>query len=232
LFSLNRFNLISFFENDYGDTNNKSQKTLKEKMLYLLDTNGIDTSSIKKIYALTYPRVLGFSFNPITVFYCCGGDGSQRAVIYEVRNTFGERHNYIFNVPQGAAFATSHLTNKMFHVSPFFDRQGVYNFKITDPAEHIMVSIDYRHEGARRLFACFKGEQVAFTNANLLRMSLKIPFMTVLVVAGILYEACLLWVKGIKVFQHPAKHAYQSSPAHIKPQKNNYSQEGKTYEKS
>jgi len=213
LFSLNKFNLVSFHEADYGDPETSKSANLKERLLTLLSANNIDASRVKSIKVLTYPRILGFVFNPLSVFYCYGENDRNIAIIYEVRNTFSERHNYIYAVPENGTFNEKHAAKKSFHVSPFFDQQGHYEFSIIPPAEKVAVTIDYKHSGSSRLTACFSGRRQKITDKALLLLSLRMPFMTLKVIGGILYEALKLKLKGIKVYQHAGHHSYQSSEA-------------------
>ena len=212
LFSLNRFNLMSLYEQDYGDPEHKDI-SLKDKILDLLSQVSIERSSVKSIKILTYPRINGYVFNPLTVFYCFGHDDQHLALIYEVRNTFKERHNYIYPVAEGKTFNDVHHVDKCFHVSPFFDRNGEYRFKIEEPSETARVIIDYLHEGEMLMTANFVGRSIELSDRNILKLCLKAPFMTIKVFAGILYEALKLKLKGIQVFKHPEKHAYQSTVA-------------------
>lgn len=218
-FSLNRFNLLSFYEKDYGKQARPSGTRLKDHLLSVLDENGIAAGKVKTIKILAYPRVFGFIFNPLTVFYCFGENGEQLALIYEVRNTFKERHNYIFAVPDGSDFTVNHTAKKCFHVSPFFNREGEYDFSVAEPNEEAMININYKLGAERRLTACFKGTKRSFSDSEILKSCLATPFMTMKVVAGILFEALKLKLKGIEVFKHPENHEYQSSRASIQHQK-------------
>lgn len=211
-FSLNRFNFMSLYEKDYGNPELEG-KNLKAKLLDLLSQVSIKPQQIKSIKMLTYPRVNGFVFNPLTVFYCFGENGEHMALIYEVRNTFGERHNYIYRVPDGKSFNNAHHVDKCFHVSPFFDRKGEYRFKIEEPAHSARVIIDYLHDGDMLMTANFVGEAVTLSDKIIFSLCLRAPFMTLKVFAGILYEAIKLKLKGLKVFKHPEKHNYQSTIA-------------------
>ena len=219
-FSINRFNLVSFHEADYGDPSSSKILGLKERLLVLLEKNQIDASQVEKIKVLAYPRVLGFAFNPLTVFYCYGKDDKNIAIIYEVRNTFSERHNYIYSVPGDASLKDSHTAKKCSHVSPFFDRQGTYNFSLDQPDEKVSVTINYEHDEILRLTAGFSGDRKEISDQALLALSFKMPFMTLKVMGGILIEAVKLKFKGLKIFPHPESHAYQSSKVVIMTKKN------------
>ncbi|MCC3861181.1 DUF1365 domain-containing protein [Pseudemcibacter aquimaris] len=212
-FSLNRFNLISLHEKDYGDPNHQNDMPLKDRILTLLSDNDVDAAAVEKIKILTYPRIFGFSFNPLTVYYCLGKNDQDIAIVYEVRNTFSERHNYIYAVPENASFYDKHFAQKRFHVSPFFDREGKYQFSLRKPGKNISLTIQYEHQGEPRLTACFSGKRAAITDKNLLLLSLKSPFMTIKVIGGILFEAMKLKLKGLRVNPHPEDHIYQSSKA-------------------
>ncbi|MDG1438827.1 MAG: DUF1365 domain-containing protein [Emcibacteraceae bacterium] len=212
-FSLNRFNLVSFHETDYGDPNEAQSAGLKQRLHNLLNQNDIDAEKISTIKVLAYPRVLGFAFNPLTVFYCYGENDKNIAIIYEVRNTFSERHNYIYAVPDGASFKDQHIAQKCFHVSPFFDSKGTYNFSLVLPDEKVAVTIDYKNAEQARLKACFSGSRAEFSDRVLLKLCLKMPFMTLKVMGGILYEAIKLKLKGLQVHPHSEPHKYQSTKA-------------------
>lgn len=228
-FSFNGFNLVSFNETDYGDPNASKSIGLKERLLALLGENDIDASKVKTIKVLAYPRVLGFAFNPLTVFYCYGTEGKNIAIIYEVRNTFSERHNYIYAVPENATFKDTHSAQKCFHVSPFFDQKGTYQFSLVQPGKKVAVTIDYKHLEQPRLKACFSGRQKEINDKILLKLSLIMPFMTLKVVGGILFEAMKLKFKGLKIYHHSERHSYQSSEAltTIKPKRQGVQRENK-----
>ncbi|GHF11454.1 DUF1365 domain-containing protein [Kordiimonas sediminis] len=211
LFSVNRFNIVSFYEKDHGDRDSSDALPLKQRMLDMLSREGHDTAAVRKVYLLTYPRILGYVFNPLSVFYCCGADGKPLFVIYEVSNTFGERHNYIHVLREGASMTDSHFAEKVFHVSPFFEMDGQYRFNLTEPDEKLSVAINYSKTGTRLLTATFCGERCSLTDRNLATLCAQMPLMTLKVFAGILFEAARLWVKRITVFPHRQKHDYQSS---------------------
>jgi len=210
-FSINRFNLVSFHEADYGDPNSSKIVCLKERLLLLLKENSVDVAKIEKIKVLAYPRVLGFAFNQLTVFYCYDKDNKNITVSYEVRNTFSERHNYIYSLPDNVSLEDNHTAKKCFHVSPFFDRQGNYNFSLVQPNEKVKVTIVYEHDEQPRLTAGFSGYRKEISDRVILSLSLKMPFMTLKVMGGILGEAVKLKLKGLKVSPHPENHKYQSS---------------------
>ena len=214
-FSHNKFNLVSFHDADYGDPTAPNGTTLRDRLFGLLNDNHINTDKVKNIKVLAYPRVIGFAFNPLTVFYCFGAADEHIALIYEVRNTFGQRHNYIFQVPDGSSFEACHHSKKSFHVSPFFNNEGNYDFHLKTPDKNVAITINYGNEDGLKLTACFSGKRRKFDDRELITLSLRMPFMTLKVVAGILIEALRLKLKGLQVFKHQKNHHYQSSPAQI-----------------
>lgn len=228
-FSVNSFNLISFYEKDYGDPKANFQQNLKSRIIDLVASNCRGIGTVHTIKLLTYPCILGFTFNPVSVFYCYDENNKPVAVVYEVRNTFGERHNYIFTIEKDSTIGQKHRADKHLHVSPFFDKKGQYTFKLTEPSDRISVSINYSLLEEKRLLAIFRGKFKPLTDAMLLKLCIKIPFLTFKVVAAILFEAFLLWLKGIHVFSHTEDHTYATTLAipeeEIKPAQNNASPE-------
>ena len=135
-FSYNRFNLISFFDKDHGERDGTS---LIEWVKKNLRENNIDAEEIK-IKLLCYPRILGYVFNPLSVFYIYDNDEKLISILYEVKNTFGEQHTYIFKIENDNLL--QHNCEKKFHVSPFIEMNCNYFFKILKPSEKISVIID------------------------------------------------------------------------------------------
>lgn len=153
------------------------------------------------IRLLCYPRVLGFVFNPLSVYYCHGADGALRALIYEVNNTFGERHSYVIPVAGGGG-PIRQTCRKVFYVSPFLPMDCTYHFRLRTPGERLSLVIQETHEGMPILDAWVTGERRPLTDAALLRAALRIPLLTLKVVAGIHWEALKLWLKGVPLFRH------------------------------
>ena len=137
-FSHNRFNLLSFHDRDHGA---ETQGGLRDWAEGLMQQSGIEPDG-GRIRLLVMPRLLGYAFNPISLWYCEGRDGSLRAVIAEVRNTFKEKHSYLL-ASAGApiAYETALEKEKCFHVSPFFDLNGRYRFELGEPSQQLRVHI-------------------------------------------------------------------------------------------
>lgn len=201
LFSHNRFNLLSFHDIDYGAQQPGALRTWAEGVLR---GGGIDLAG-GRIRLLCMPRLFGFAFNPISLWYCEHADGSLRAVIVEVRNTFGEKHCYLL-ASDGAPwpYTQSHETEKCFHVSPFFDLVGRYRFTLSEPAAQLRVLIHETRDGQPILDATLFGQRRALNDGSVLKQVLAMPLMTLKVVAGIHWEALKIWLRGARFHRKPA----------------------------
>jgi uncharacterized protein len=157
---------------------------------------------------LAMPRILGMGFNPLTVFFCHRADGALSAILYEVNNTFGERHSYLIPTEPGAAVVRQ-ACDKAFYVSPFMDMDLSYAFRVRPPAgvaaEQTQVLIDVDDAEGRILTTGFTAERRALCDRNLLKAWLTHPWMTLGAVAAIHWEALIIWLKGEKIRQRPAK---------------------------
>ena len=196
--SIDRFNLFSLRAQDYSAA---PGQTLKDHVLALAPNSKTPPT---KVMMLTLPRLLGYAFNPLTVFYCCTADGAITSVLYQVNNTFGERHTYRFAFDDGQAIPV-HGTEKRMHVSPFFPVTGSYKFRQQMPGNSLNMMIDYRASDTQpSLKAGLTGTQQSLTAGNLLRLFFRIPFVTLQVIGGIHFEALRLWLKGVKLHRKPA----------------------------
>tara|TARA_B100001175_G_scaffold296106_1_gene284762 strand:- start:1480 stop:2244 length:765 start_codon:yes stop_codon:yes gene_type:complete len=191
-FSLNKFNLISFFEKDHGSRDGSS---LIEWVKFNLNKNKINTKNIK-IKLLCYPRIFGYVFNPLSVFFIYNNN-EIISILYEVKNTFGEQHTYIFKVDSKKNLI-QHNCSKKFHVSPFIGMNCKYFFRILKPGNKISVVIDQYDQEGKVLYASQDGQKVGFTSYELIKSYIKHPFMTFKIILAIHYEAFKLWTKGIK----------------------------------
>ena len=200
LFSHNRFNLLSFRDSDHGACTDGSLRLWVEQTLRTVDID-LDGGRIR---LLCMPRLFGYAFNPISLWYCEHRDGGLRAVIVEVRNTFGERHSYL--LASGGAplpYLQAHEKDKCFHVSPFFDGVGRYRFTLGEPGEQLRVLIHETREGQPILDATLAGERRELTDGNVLKQVLMLPLMTLKVVAGIHWEALKIWLRGARFHRKP-----------------------------
>ena len=192
-FSYNKFNLLSFYEKDHGNRDGSSLIAWVKKNL---DDNNINSVDVK-IKLLCYPRILGYVFNPLSVFYIYDICGKLICILYEVKNTFGEQHTYIFKV-DGDKNLYQHNCSKKFHVSPFIEMNCKYFFKLLKPGEKISVIIDQYQEDEKILFASQDGKRVDFNSKELIKSYIKHPLMTFKIISAIHFEAFKLWLKGIK----------------------------------
>ena len=188
-FSYNKFNLISFHEKDHGDRNNNS---LKEWVIKNLKNLNINEKKIK-IKILCYPRIFGYVFNPLSIFYCYEEE-NLRAIFYEVKNTFNEQHTYIFKVTKNDKIEQK--CKKKFYVSPFMDMNTYYNFKLLNPNERLSVFIKQTDNSGTVLTATQVGDKKEFSLKQLLINFFKYPLMTFKIISSIHFEAFLLWRKG------------------------------------
>ncbi|MBP1849076.1 DUF1365 domain-containing protein [Rhizobium halophytocola] len=198
LFGVNRFSAFSFHEADHGDL---QRGDLKAWALRHLTSAGIQTDGIR-IRLLCYPRILGYAFNPLSVYFCERPDGEMAAVLYEVCNTFKERHTYVIPVTAGKARTIRHRCSKAMYVSPFVPMDCEYRFRIVTPEDDVLIAIDEHDADGSLLYASFAGKRVELTDAALAKTLLQYPLMTVKVVVAIHYEALKLWWKGLAIYRH------------------------------
>ena len=199
-FSYNSFNLISFFDKDHGDRNGTS---LIKWVKLNLNINNISTENIK-IKLLCYPRILGYVFNPLSIFFIYDKNEKLISILYEVKNTFGEQHTYVFKV-EGENKLIQNNCSKKFHVSPFIEMNCNYFFRVLNPGENLSIIIDQHDQEGKILFASQDGKRSDLTSKNLMNSYLKHPLMTFKIIAAIHFEAFKLWTKGIKFIKKKLK---------------------------
>ncbi len=198
-FSYNRCNLISLHDRDHGHG-----RGLREWAQGVLDDARI-TLAGGRIRLLVMPRVLGMGFNPISLWFCEHKDGSLRAIIAEVRNTFGETHSYLLASGGGVlAYNQAIEKEKCFHVSPLMDLVGRYRFQIAEPGERLRVLIHQTREGVPVLDATLAGERRELSDAAILWQVLRMPLQMLKVVGAIHWQALKIWLRGAKFHSKPA----------------------------
>ena len=188
IFSYNRFNIFSFYDKDHGDRDGKALKVWVLDNLKKFNIN----ENINKIKLLCYPRIFGYVFNPLSVFYCYE-DNLLKAVFYEVKNTFNEQHTYIFKVKDNKI---EQKCKKKFYVSPFMNMDTYYNFRLLNPNEKLSVSIKQTDKEDVVLTAVQTGIRKEFTFKQLIINFFKYPLMSIKIISAIHFEALLLWKKG------------------------------------
>ncbi len=207
LFSIGRFNLLSFRESDHGSEDRSAPKGhLRRHVDALLAPTGLDASG-GRVLLLCYPRMLGFAFNPLSVYFVYAASGAPVAMIYEVRNTFGEMHTYVCPIKNGQMNEAGirQERDKLFYVSPFMAQEMRYRFRILPPGPRVSVRILENDAEGPILAATFTGTPRNLTSWEILKACFAMPLMTLKVVAGIHWEAAKLWFKGIAFYNRPAR---------------------------
>ena len=189
IFSHNKFNIFSFYDKDHGD---RDGGNLKDWVISNLKKFQIK-ENITNIKVLCYPRILGYVFNPLSIFYCYEKD-KLVAIFYEVKNTFNEQHTYIFKIKNNEEIIQK--CRKKFYVSPFMDMETFYNFKLINPNDKLSVFIKQTDADGTILTATQTGDKKEFSFKQLAINFLKYPLMTIKIISSIHYEALLLWKKG------------------------------------
>ncbi|BBE71242.1 DUF1365 domain-containing protein [Oharaeibacter diazotrophicus] len=198
LFSVGRFNLYGFDPRDHGPRDGGDVRTHVDG---LLAEAGLARPA--RVLLLCQPRVLGFVFDPLSVYFAYDDAGALTALVYEVRNTFGEHHCYVAPVAAGESDAAGvrQSRRKRFFVSPFMDMEQRYDFRVLPPGEGLRVRILECDRDGPTLAATFAGRAVPLSSAALVRLFAAMPFHTLKVVAGIHWEAARLWLKGAPLFR-------------------------------
>ena len=197
-FSLNKFNIFSLYFKDH--TEKPYENPFKWAKTLLTNNNLYDKND--NIFILCYPRILGYVFNPLTTYFCIGKNKKIKAIIYEVHNTFGDRHYYITKYSN-----KNEVAKKIFHVSPFFKIEGDYEFETKLINNSLKVEIKYykkeNNKNINLLNALFYGKKTKLSNKNLIVYFFIYPLMTVKVIYSIHLQAFFLWAKGIKFIKKP-----------------------------
>lgn len=197
LFSHNAFNIFSVMDKDHGAGDGSA---LRPWALDLLGQHGISLNG-GRIFMLCFPRMFGYVFNPLTVYFCFDADAGLRGLIYEVRNTFGEKHPYVIalrDIPAPDTLIT-HQQAKHFYVSPFIEMDMKYTFRLRQPGERLSLMIrEYAPEG-EVLIAALTGKKQPFRTSTLAKALFLYPLMSLKIIAAIHFEALRLWRKGAKL---------------------------------
>lgn len=199
LFSVDGWNLFGWHHVDHGDGGDPLAWIRR-----LLDEHGLGDID-GEVWLQTMPRILGFVFNPVSFWYCHDRDGVLRAVLCEVRNTFGERHGYLLSAPGLAAITRDSVLNsrKVFHVSPFYPVAGEYRFRFEQADGFRRVVIDYQQDGRPALKTHVQGRARELSDSSLLRTFGRLGWATVMVVWRIHWQALRLWLKGATFHRKP-----------------------------
>jgi DUF1365 family protein len=195
LFSYNRLNLFSVMDRNHGP----GDGTPIREHAWSLVRGAEGGEHVKRVFMFCYPSVLGYVFNPLTVYYGYDGEDRLRLMIYEVNNTFGGRHSYV--LPVGAEFAQK--AAKHFFVSPFNAVEGEYTFHFTSPGEKMALGIALSIAEKPILNAYVSGARARLSDGALLRCFAGVPFLSFKVIGAIHLQALRLWWKGLRLKRRP-----------------------------
>jgi DUF1365 family protein len=205
LFGVNRRALYSFHEADHGDRDGSSLRLYAQ---CCAAEHGIDLTG-GRVLLLCYPRLFGYTFNPLSVYFCYTPDGEPALLIYEVRNTFGDIHAYVLPVTYGdiSPAGIRQTQDKRFYVSPFVEMAMRYHFRVMLPQDRVKLRILETNSEGPLLSATFNGQRRILTTRELLRSFFSLPLVTLKIVAAIHWEALRLWLKGVRPVPRPGKTA-------------------------
>lgn len=201
LFSYNRFNLFSFADRDHGARDGSPLRPWVERHLA---AQGIDLGG-GRIFIHCLPRLLGYVFNPLSIFWCYDRGGALRAILYEVKNTFGQQHGYLLRVPAGhtPTAPIRQRAAKIFYVSPFIGMEAEYRFRLREPEERLSILIREADRQGDLLLATHTGRRQALTDVGLARALLLFPLVTLKVITAIHWQALKLWRMGVRLHERP-----------------------------
>ena len=200
LFSYNKFNILSFYDIDHGPRDGTSLISWVKKNLNKYNINSEEI----KIKLLCYPRIWGYVFNPLSIFFVYDKNLNLISILYEVKNTFGEQHTYVFKINKENQLLENSCKKK-FHVSPFIEMNCYYYFKILKPENKLLVVINQNDEEGKLLFASQDGLKKELNNKNLASSYMSHPLMTFKIIGAIHFEALKLWLKGVKLVKKKLK---------------------------
>lgn len=199
-FSLNRPNLFSFRNRDHGPGTDEDLRPWVENQMR---AGGVEPDG-GPIRVMCLPRILGYAFNPLSTFFCYRRDGAVAAILYQVNNTFGERHCYLSAADPTEGRVLRHHCSKAFYVSPFIEMTADYRFRVTVPDERAMIAISESDPEGPLLHATFQAARGTLNDAALISTLFRYPLLTAKVIGGIHWEALRLWLKRVPLVKRPA----------------------------
>lgn len=207
LLALDRFGLLAFHRRDHGPRDGSALRPWVEALLA-----GAGRPRPARVRLLAFPRILGYAFNPLSVYFCEDADGRLESVVYEVKNTMGGQHPYVLAARPDRDGAVRHRQRKQFFVSPFIGMDQTYAFTVRPPGARLSLKIRQRDADGPWLIATQTGRRRPLTDAELLRQWAGHPLMSLKVIAAIHWQALLLWLKGARFRRY--RGAYPQAAGH------------------
>ena len=206
-FAIDRSGLFSFNRRDHGGREAVPLRPWAEAQF---QNAGIELQG-GSIRLLTFPRHAFYKFAPISLWLGHGPDGTLRGILYEVNNTFGETHVYVAETPDPDRH--KHATDKVFHVSPFFDVSGAYQFTLKRTDEQLSLIVATTKDGTQSHVATISAKTVPATSSAFLGLAITKPFSSLGVTAAIHWQALKLWLKGAKYHSKPKQSSVRTTIA-------------------
>lgn len=209
LWSVERGNLAAFHRRDFlGDSSQALADAVRDRVQ--ASTGSRPSGPVR---LLTHLRYAGYSFNPVSFYYCHDHAGALHSIVAEITNTpWNERHAYVLplDIAQRRGRALCWAFDKAFHVSPFLPMQRRYAWSFTTPGDDLRVRMDVCNDDRREFDATLQLERRPLDGASLARVLWRYPLMTAQVIAGIHWQALRLWLKRVPLHNHPSR--TESSP--------------------
>lgn len=199
LFSVNAGNLVSFRDSDHGDG---SGRPLKTQIIGLLADAGVMTEGVK-VRILCMPRVFGYDFNPLSVYYCEDAQDRLVAMVYEVNNTFRERHTYVIPADGAGGDGVEQSCPKRFYVSPFLDMDMSYRFRARPPGDTVSLTVQGYNADGPIIDTGLYGQRRPLTDGEIVKMLAQLPLLTLKVIGAIHWHALKMWIKGFRLTNKP-----------------------------
>lgn len=197
-FSHNRFNLFSIDDRDHVDLGKAGG--IRENLTAWLAGQGIEYPEDATIRLVTFPRVLGYGFNPVSFYYIHSASGEPLAAVAEVVNTFREMKLYLVDSADNEGL-WHRRTAKNFYVSPFSDPGDEFDFALGPAVDPWRVNIDDYSSGERMLLSAVRGERQELTSPRLFWYAIKYPMLSVKIMGLIHWQALLLWIRRVPFFR-------------------------------